>query len=91
MTSDDYLECAVCGDTISKADAIRAGWKAYGPPAEGEDLFHRGSEVSLSIRCNRCALGSVILGTQMNVEGEPLLQDALEHYRDALRRKEWSD
>lgn len=90
MTSDDYLECAVCGATIAKADAIEGGWKAYGPPAEGEDLFDRSVGASLSIRCNRCALGAVIIATRMDVEGEPLLQDALDHYRAALTRKEWN-
>lgn len=90
MTTQDYLECAVCGATVSKADAIREGWKAYGPPAEGEDLFHRTEGPSLSIRCNLCALGSVIIATQMEVRGEPRLEEALDHYREALTRKEWS-
>jgi len=91
MTSDDLLECAVCGDTIAKADAIRAGWKAYGPLEEGEDPFKRSSDTPLSIRCHLCALGSVLVATQADVSGEPQFEDALEHYRAALKRKEWND
>lgn len=89
--NDGYLECAVCGDRIPVQDAIRSGWKAYGPPEEGEDLFHRSKEPSLSIRCNLCALGSVILAGEMNIEGEPMLEEALTHYREALQRREWAE
>jgi hypothetical protein len=90
MADKGYLECAICGATIPHGDAIRAGWKAYGPPDEGENLFYRSPDAALSIRCNLCALGSVILASQTDVEGDPLLEEALEHYREALRRKEWS-
>jgi hypothetical protein len=90
MASEELLECAVCGDTIAKSDAIRAGWKAYGPPEEGEDLFQRSSELQLSIRCNLCALGSVLVATQTDVSGQPQFEDALQHYREALQRKEWN-
>jgi hypothetical protein len=89
--NEGYLECAVCGDRIPIQDAIRMGWKAYGPPAEGEDLFHRSKDATLSIRCNLCALGSVILGEEMNTEGEPALEEAIEHYRKALQRREWAE
>ena len=90
MASEQYLECAVCGATVPLADAIGAGWKAYGPLSEGEDPFRRAADANLSIRCNLCALGSVIVASAMSVEGEPQLEEALAHYRDALRRKEWS-
>jgi len=90
VNSDRFLVCAVCGATIPVEDAIRAGWKAYGPVEEGEDPFKRPADAPLSIRCNLCALGSMILATQMNVQGEPLLEEALEHYREALRRREWN-
>lgn len=88
--AEGYLVCAVCGDSIRLEDAIRAGWKAYGPMEEGEDPFHRPPDATLSIRCNLCALGSMILASEMKVEGEPLLEDALAHYREALQRKEWN-
>jgi len=91
MTSDDLLECAVCGDTIAKTEAIHAGWKAYGPVEEGEDPFKRSPDTPLSIRCNLCALGSVLVATQADVSGEPQFEDALEHYRAALKRKEWNN
>ena len=90
MTSEDLLECAICGDTIAKTDAIRGGWKAYGPLEEGEDPFRRSSDATLSIRCNLCALGSVLVATQADVNGEPGFEEALEHYRSALKRKEWN-
>jgi hypothetical protein len=91
MTADDSLECAICGERIAKADAIRAGWKAYGPLEEGEDPFNRSSDTPLSIRCSLCALGSVLVATQTDVAGEPAFEDALEHYRAALKRKEWDN
>ncbi len=90
MNADRLLICAVCGATIPVEDAIRAGWKAYGPVEEGEDPFQRPDDAPLSIRCNLCALGSVIVATGMSVDGEPLLEEALDHYREALRRKEWN-
>ena len=91
MTADSFLECAVCGDRIPKAGAIQSGWKAYGPVEAGEDPFQRSSDAPLSIRCNLCALGSVLVATQADVTGDPQYEDALEHYRAALKRKEWNN
>jgi hypothetical protein len=87
---NEDLECSVCGARIAKEDAIRAGWKAYGPPEEGTDVFEQRSSVSLSIRCNLCALGSVLVALGSDVDDDPEFAEALEHYRDALRRKEWN-
>jgi hypothetical protein len=87
---DEELECSVCGARILKVDAMRSGWKAYGPPEEGEDLFQQRSSMTLSIRCNLCALGSVLVALGSDGDGDPAYEDALGHYRDALRRKEWN-
>jgi len=91
VVTNGYLECAVCGARIPREEAIGSGWKAYGPPEEGENPFHRSPDATLSIRCNLCALGSVIVASETSVEGDPALEDALEHYREALKRKEWSN
>jgi hypothetical protein len=86
---NEDLECAVCGSRIAKEDAIRAGWKAYGPPEDGEDVFEQRSNLLLSIRCNLCALGSVLVALGSDGDGNPAFEEALAHYRDALQRKEW--
>lgn len=105
MVNDELLTCDICGETIPKAEAPGSGWGLYGLPSEtdmiarmeqlqalpeGENPFARLHDAQLSMRCRLCVMGSIAASIQLDLNEYPEFAEGLDHYRQALVRKEQS-
>jgi hypothetical protein len=79
--------CAICGATVARERARRAGWSAYELPDQGDDPLSQAQASGLSLRCGRCVLGLVLVTLQTPIDDDPDLVAIRDGYLQALARR----